>query len=458
MKLSVPLNYIISYTNQYIRDPIIDTLDKVINFEWQANYTHILKPEILSPPLFTLLPSVVIIPQDCNFEIRGSFKDWNSYGNWEFGLLQGLDDLPETEKSKIRTLIKDAKEDKDKIKILYHYLQDETRYINITIETGGLKPYPAAYVANNKYGDCKALTNYFKSVLAYIGIESYYTNVYAGGTIKKINKDFPSQQFNHVILYIPMKENDIWLDCTSDGAFNYLGTFSQNRDAFIIDEDNSHFLKTPALNPSDVLDSRNIEIKYTPQKAVLRYKNIYQSGMYENLLNFIKNFNESEKTMLFRNHFIDDGFDLTNYMFSIQDRDSVRIDLIYEASSQNIYKHYGNDILINNVPFSLPHFEKLEDRKLPVQIDYPIYNIDTLIYDIPIGYVVTNHIYNNSISNKYGQYRYDVSEYQGKLRVIKSLLINPGYYLISEYEDFFNFYKQINEEENKTLLSLHEKM
>ena len=99
------------------------------------------------------MPSVTIIPVEYNYAISGSFKDWISYGNWQFDLLQGLNELPDIEKSKILTLIKDIKDEKEKMKILYHYLQDETRYINITIETGGLKPYSATYVSTNKYGD-----------------------------------------------------------------------------------------------------------------------------------------------------------------------------------------------------------------------------------------------------------------------------------------------------------------
>ena len=38
-----------------------------------------------------------------------------SYGNWQFELLQGLSELPDIEKSKILTLIRNIKEDKEKI-------------------------------------------------------------------------------------------------------------------------------------------------------------------------------------------------------------------------------------------------------------------------------------------------------------------------------------------------------
>ena len=222
-------------------------LKNVIKFQWKASYTDIIKNEEYSPSISNFLPNVKIVPIEFKYDILGSFKDWISFGNWQYELLQGLNELPDNEKNRIQALIKNIDDDKEKIRTLYHYLQDETRYINVTIETGGLKPYSASYVSQNKFGDCKALTNYFKSVLDNIQIPAYYTKVYAGSPILEIDKNFPSQQSNHIILYIPLKDEDIWLDCTSDGAFNYLGTFTQNRNALVISKDNSRFVKTPNL-------------------------------------------------------------------------------------------------------------------------------------------------------------------------------------------------------------------
>lgn len=453
LKVSVPLNYHIAYLNHCIKDYRVDTTENIINYEWKTSYTDLIKSEVWAPHIADLLPTVAVLPIEFSYETKGSFQDWISYGNWQFKLLQGLNELPGVDKNKILTRIENITDDKEKIKILYHYLQDETRYINITIETGGLKPYPAGYVAQNKYGDCKALTNYFKSILDYLQIPSYYTKVYAGSPIKEIDKNFPSQQFNHVILYIPQKDEDIWLDCTSDGAFNYLGTFTQNRDAFIIDYNNSDFKKTPTLKPKDVLDTRKIEVKYNLMEATAKFTNTYRGDSYEDILHLVRNFNESEKAKIIRNHIVSDGFQLNDYQISNYNRDSVSIELYYEATSQNLFKHYGNDILVSNIAFSLPNFENPKIRRLPVQIDYPVYKIDTLTIEIPVGYKLHTCQDNYSVVNKYGQFKFNIYEKGENITVIKSLLINPGHYPISEYEEFYNFYKQVLEIENKTHLS-----
>jgi hypothetical protein len=454
LEVIVPLNYNIAYKNQLVDEPIIGTLENIIKYQWNTKYTDIIKYEEYTPPISNFLPNVEITPIEFYYDKNGSFKDWISFGNWQYELLQGLNDIPDNEKKRIQALIKNIEDDKEKIKILYHYLQDETRYINVTIETGGLKPYPASYVAQNKFGDCKALTNYFKSVLDYINIPSYYTKVYAGNSILKIDTNFPSQQTNHIILYIPLNDEDVWLDCTSDGAFNYLGTFTQNRDAFIIRKDSSRFIKTPNLKPIEVLEIRKIETSLNPNNANVKFINTYKGDSYENILHLEKNYNDSEKSRIIRNYLVEDGFQLVDYQIYNSNRDSATIRLSYNATTQNIYKHYGNDILISNIAFSLPNFEKPQVRKLPVQFDYPINKIDTIVYEIPNGYKLSRNSVTNSVYNKYGAYKIDTYENAGNIITIKSLLINAGYYPISEYEEFYNFYHQIVESENKTYISL----
>jgi hypothetical protein len=96
---------------------------------------------------------------------------------------------------------------------------------------------------------------------------------------------------------------------------------------------------------------------------------------------------------------------------------------------------------------------KPQDRKLPVQIDYPIYRKDTVIYQFPTGYKYSKSIDNKAVSGKFGQYKFDVYEEDGKLIVIKSMMVYAGKYPVSEYEDFYRFYDQIVATETKTHFS-----
>ncbi len=449
LEVSVPKDYKIIYKNQLVDKPQIDTVKNKIVYQWKTSYTNLVKSESYSPPMVNFLPKVVVNPIHFHFDKNGSLKDWKSFGNWQYELLQGLNELPEMEKYKIENLLENIDDDKEKIRVLYHYLQDETRYINVTLETGGLKPYSATYVAKNKFGDCKALTNYFKAMLEYINIPAYYTKIYAGNPILKVDKNFPSQQSNHIILYVPLKDEDIWLDCTSDGAFNYLGTFTQNRDAFLVSKDSSRFVKTPKLKPIDNLKSRKIEVGFNPpNSANVKVATTYNGDWYEDISQINRNYNDADKLRIIRKYFVENGFQLKDYKITSYHRDTTTIKLSYNATTQNIYKNYGNDILINNILFDLPYFAKPKTRKLPVQLDYPIYQTDTISYEIPNGYKLNKNSVHFSVNTKYGKYKLDINKKENRIIVTKSLLIYAGYYSVEEYKDFYSFYYRVLELEN----------
>jgi hypothetical protein len=454
LNINIPKEYKISYYQKDIDNFKIDSTSVRKTLSWNTSYNNYFEFQPFSPPIETLFPTVVVIPVEFKYDLIGSFKNWQTYGNWQYELLQGLSDLPQIEKNKISTLIFGVENIKEKIKILYHYLQDETRYINITIATGGLKPYPASYVAKNKYGDCKALTNYFKSLLDFIGVESFYTKVYAGSPIKEINKILPSQQFNHVILCVPIQKDTLWLDCTSDGPFNTLGTFTQNRDVLIIDKNNSHFTKTPTLLNKDVLETRVIKFLLNKQnETIANFENNYRGANYESLFQLSHSFNESEKSQLIKKYYIENSFESIDFKMVETHRDSTKIQLSYSAKTDKIYRKYGNETIIKLIPFSIPSFKDPKYRTLPVQLDYPIYKIDSIEYPIPSGHQITNQLKNKMIANKFGEYKIEFFQKNQKLIVTKSFLLNAGYYGLDEYPNFYAFINSIDEIENNTYIA-----
>jgi hypothetical protein len=455
LRLEVPVDYKILYQSQFIDTFRVDTVLPVIKYSWEASYTCIKKAEIYSPPFISFMPEVEIVPVSFKFDQHGSFDSWLSFGNWNYELQKGLSPLPQNEIIKIHSIIDGISDTGEKVKKLYHYLQDNTRYINITIETGGLKPYSASYVSENKYGDCKALSNYFKAVLEIAGIKSYYVLVKAGDPKTKINKDFPSQQFNHIIVCTPIENDTIWLDCTSDLPYNLLGTFTQDRDVFLIEKDQSHFVRTPALSKIDVNETRTVKISlFGLNKAVASFRNSYGGSKYESFLYLSHSVNETEKAKIFRNYFVEDGFELLDFTIADPNRDSSRIFLTYSGKTDKAYKNYGTDIIIEVLPFYIPAFEDPKNRLLPVQIDYPVNKTDTLEYEIPTGYSVKGVLRNEAIDTEFGTYRIRSVKNGRKIEIVKNFHLHPGSYPIDRYGDFYSFIRKVSDiEKNDKILT-----
>ncbi|MFV0589859.1 MAG: DUF3857 domain-containing transglutaminase family protein [Draconibacterium sp.] len=459
LTIQVPKNYKIHFHTQFVSESPKDSVEDNYVYRWATSYDGHLADEVFAPPLYNFLPMVTAVSQNFKYDVEGSFASWQSYGLWQYNLIKDITDLPDEEILKTKRLTQGMTDKKQIVKKLFHYLQDETRYINISIETGGLKPYPASYVAQNRYGDCKALSNYFRAMLKSQNIESFYTKIAAGETIDPINHSLPSQQSNHIIICVPVENSDtLWVDCTSDDPFNYVGTFIQNREVFVINNDKSFFSKTPALQANQVLQERNASLKYEDNNLVsAEFKTTYRGKQFE-MLNQINNaFKENKKEEIIRDHIIDNKFEPVSINLTKYDRDSAKITLEYSARSSEVYKEYGNDLIIKILPFSLTKFEVPDERKLPVQIDYPICQKDTLRYTIPQAYKIDSPLPLTNITGKYGNYSISGELQDNKIIVTKSFVLNNGNYPPEEYKSFFEFIQSVTNLENNSYITSSKK-
>ncbi|RLD48258.1 MAG: hypothetical protein DRI94_12800, partial [Bacteroidetes bacterium] len=225
-----------------------------------------LKPVLHEPYNYSILnivPSVLIAPVNFKLEgYEGKTDTWQNFGKWIYKLNNGRDQLPEETVSEIKNLIKGIPDDKSKAKAIYEYMQNKTRYVSIQLGIGGWQPFEASVTDANGYGDCKALTYYTKSLLNVAGIKSYYTIINAGRNASPLVKDFPSPQFNHVILCVPSEKDTVWLECTSQKKpFGYLGDFTDDRNALLITQAGGKLVHTTSYSEEINTQIRTAKIK-----------------------------------------------------------------------------------------------------------------------------------------------------------------------------------------------------
>ena len=182
----------------------------------------------------------------------GSMRSWQDYGKWQLALNSDVNALTPQREEEIRQMTDSINTDKGKARFLYNYLQKNVRYVSIQLGIGGFKPFPATFVDQKKYGDCKALSNYMSALLKAVHIPSYYAIVNAGANQEPADFQFPRDPFNHVILCVPFKGDTTWLECTSSTQpFGKLGSFTENRTALIVTEDGGKLVNTPKSTMQD---------------------------------------------------------------------------------------------------------------------------------------------------------------------------------------------------------------
>jgi hypothetical protein len=453
--VSVPVNYEIRYQQHYVNPPVKKIMGDNQQLIWDSiSYVPVNRQK--DAPVSSLkLPSITVVPINFKYGKQGSWETWETFGDWIYSLNENAGELPDSEKIKINQLLYGLSDTREKVQVLYRYLQDYTRYINVKIDIGGLKSYPADYVVKNKYGDCKALCTYMKAMLSYVGILSYYTLINSGDEVLEIDKTFPAQVFDHVILTVLFENDTVFLECTNKNApFGYLGTFTQGREAFMIDANGkSRFISTPSLSVEDILCTRKITSSITSlsgQFSVNVDMNLKGSD-YEIYTQLLTNLNRNVVEKYLRNYVMSGTFELLDFKFENESRDFAGINLNATFTTRDIVKRYGDKTGMSLYPHELTVYESPDKRTQPIQLHYPVSYIDTIEYTFETPVEESSPFNAVSEVSKFGHYVINGKYADGKYIVVKNIYINKGYYPLSEYEEFYKFLINIRKNERKNI-------
>jgi hypothetical protein len=147
--------------------------------------------------------------------IASSFKDYTDFGNaYEEGAADKVEVTKEI-KALANKLTLGMTDEKAQAEVLYRWVSQNIRYVQIYLVDGGFVPHRASDILKKQYGDCKDHTVLLAALLKAKGIFSSPALINLGDSYA-LPKFAISSPFNHVINYIPSL--DIYLDSTSQFA------------------------------------------------------------------------------------------------------------------------------------------------------------------------------------------------------------------------------------------------
>ena len=136
------------------------------DYFWGIKNFKAVEQEPFNSDINKLTPKVLIAPSDFELDnYKGNADNWENFGMWINKLNTDRNSLNDETVQKIIELTKNATTEIEKAKIVYEYMQEKTRYVNIALGIGGWQPFKAEDTDKNGYGDCKALSFYTKSLL-----------------------------------------------------------------------------------------------------------------------------------------------------------------------------------------------------------------------------------------------------------------------------------------------------
>ncbi len=285
--VKTPRGYPLRYREyHYPQQPSVSEKGSNMIYSWELQNRTAIKEEPFAPSWYRLETCVRLAPGE--FEeggYKGSLYSWREMGKFMGDLYRGRDKLPEEARRKVHALVDGLNDDKEKIRVLYEFLQKNTHYVGIELGIGGWQPFDAAYVYNNKYGDCKALANYMVALLKEARIRACNVLIRAGSSAPAIDTGFVCSQFNHVIVVAFAGDDSVWLECTSSVLPpGYLGSFTADRDGLLLEGEGSRIVHTPAYNLKENRFIRNVRGSIDKNGALqARIRNDY-SGLEQDAL------------------------------------------------------------------------------------------------------------------------------------------------------------------------------
>lgn len=429
------------------------------SWTWKINNLKSVVSEPFGPKYYEITPSIRLSPSSIALKKwKGSMATWKEFGAFIYNLNKGRGVLSDELKATISKLTAKANTNKEKIDILYKYLQDNTRYVSVQLGIGGFQTFDAAYVEKNKYGDCKALTYFMRSMLEAVDIKAYPALINSGGERRFFDENFSYAAFNHVILTIPSE--NYWLECTSNHyPPNYIGDGNLNRNALLITEEGGKLVSTPKLSPEDNQTLTTTSIQLATDGSAVVTGTCSATGKKQERYRYLENsFSEKERQ---------------DWFYKAQNYTVAELEYLKIRSSQNLpdakmkyktkIKRYASKagkrlfvpVNIINTIGKVPN--KMEDRSHKVVLSNEDFQIDTIHITLPEGYKVESLPEKEiNLQSDFAEYSSKISLSKNKLTLVRILKRKASILAAEEYNSVRNFYKNIAKSDGMKIVLVQE--
>ena len=441
-----------TYSIGEIHEPITKSLGSREIYYWRVNDLKSRIDEDQMPPENETQMQLLLAPK--SFELdnyKGTLNSWREFGGWYSDLTSDRYNLENDIKETIKQLVDENDSEVEKIKKLYSFLQQNTRYVAILLNVGGWQPHMANSVYDNKYGDCKDLTTLMISMLKEVGIQAYPALVKTRDNGILI-KEFPSNQFNHVITFVPLTNDTLWLECTADYLVpGELPSSDEGCDVLVIKDNGGEIIRTPQSKSHENLWVSKIEGELITS-GDLRFSGlIVVNGNYSD--DFRNKLNSSEpkeqKEWLQRvlgkyaPKIIIEDFTIQNLSENFHLPLSIEFKGVIEKfASKSASRLFFNPNLIDRVTSSDIPDEK--ERKYPVHFQNAYMDVDSLIVEIPLFYEIEAKPEIMDLQSEFCGFTNSYLKEGNKLIYARKLDLKEQQVPVSVYPEFVEMFNQIS--------------
>jgi tetratricopeptide (TPR) repeat protein len=177
-------------------------------FRFVARDVPVIEHEAQQPPWAEVLGHVHV----------STYRSWDEMGRWYWGLVKDQFVADDEVRRRAETLTAGMRDEGSKVRAVYDYVVQKTRYVALEFGIHGYKPYRSAQIFARGFGDCKDKATLIVTMLGALGIKA--TPVIVRTANKGDIESSPASlaPFDHMIAYVPS------LDLYLDGTAEYTGS------------------------------------------------------------------------------------------------------------------------------------------------------------------------------------------------------------------------------------------
>ncbi|MCC9136709.1 DUF3857 domain-containing protein [Pontibacter silvestris] len=449
LRVEVPKGMKLRYRENNLQEKVTQESTPTYDvYLWQVKDLAPVVEEPYGPSLAELVPEVRTAPTYFEVEgYQGNMETWQSYGQWVNKLNTGRDVLPEATRQKLQEMVVGATSPEEKAKKLYDYLQGKTRYVSIQLGIGGWQPFEASFVDSKGYGDCKALTNYTQSMLKAVGVDSYQALIRAGDGATDVITDFPSSQFNHVILCVPLPKDTLWLECTSQTtAAGYSGSFTGGRHALLITPDGGKLVKTQFYKAEDNAQKRNIKVQLDEAgNGTATVTTVYTGEQQESRSQAIHSLKPDDQKKWLYQQIKVPSYEILSYGFEEQ---KMRLPVVTEKLELSLRqcatisgkRMFLSPNLMSKWTYIPPQPEK---RKTDVVRNMAFFDSDSVVFELPVGYTLEYQPQDVVHKSEFGEYKATIKVNGPEVTYIRTMQMYDGRFSSESYARLVEFLNNV---------------
>jgi len=330
-----------------------------------------------------------------------SYETWDKIYEWFDEKFSGhLSEISDQMKKKVFEITAKCKTTEEKIAAIYHYIQQQNRYISIKGDLiSGLSGHPARRTFENQYGDCVDKAILMSAMLKIAGVESYPTLINAGGG--ELLTSIAHLDLNHSISLVKYDSKEIFLDSTSqDSRFPFFRV--DDHDRYNMVPQLKRLIKT-GMPQNEQKSYRKVVISAEGGMDIIGTR-LYGGAFESSVRSANKSLKESEIKDKYKQRLNATLPGVTLKKLEYSDFMDLSVQLTekceYEAPNAAII---AGDLMLFSVPGYSFNFEEigLKDRKYPIDYQYLIKTENTFEFIIPEGYEIKYLPPKISVENRY---------------------------------------------------------